>query len=67
VIATDATDGILHVRGSDPEALAPAVVRALVGADADVVELRPERPSLERVYFDVMGVTPNADGIEDAP
>jgi ABC-2 type transport system ATP-binding protein len=67
VIATDATDGVLHVRGSDPEALAPAVVRALVGADADVVELRPERPSLERVYFDVMGVTPNADGIEDAP
>jgi hypothetical protein len=25
------------------------------------VELRPERPSLERIYFDVMGVSPRAD------
>jgi ABC-2 type transport system ATP-binding protein len=65
VVATDPADGVLRVTGHDPESLAPAVVRALVAAGADVVELRPERPTLERVYFDVMGVTPGADGIED--
>ena len=28
---------------------------------ADVVELRPERASLERIYFEVMGVTPSTE------
>jgi ABC-2 type transport system ATP-binding protein len=65
VVATVAADGVLRVTGDDPESLAPAVVRALVTTGADVVELRPERPTLESVYFDVMGVTPGADGIED--
>ena len=55
----------MRVSGDDPETLAPAVVRALVATGADIVELRPERPTLERVYFDVMGVRPGADGIED--
>ena len=59
------TEGVLRVGGDDPESLAPAIVRALVAAGADIVELRPERPTLERVYFDVMGVKPGADGIED--
>jgi ABC-2 type transport system ATP-binding protein len=66
VIAADTVDGVLRVSGDDPESLAPAVVRALVASGADVVELRPERATLERVYFDVMGVRPGADGIEDA-
>jgi ABC-2 type transport system ATP-binding protein len=67
VVATDTVVGVLRVSGDDPESLAPAVVRALVASGADVVELRPERATLERVYFDVMGVRPGADGIEDAP
>ncbi len=46
----------------DPAAVAPAVVRALVAAGADVVEVRVERTSLERIYFEVMGVRPGADG-----
>lgn len=65
VSATEAADGVLRVGAEDPESIAPAVVRALVGTGADVVELRPERTSLERIYFDVMGVSPGADGIED--
>ena len=60
-----AEDGLLHVGADDPEAIAPAVVRALVAAGVDVVEVRPERPTLERIYFDIMGVTPGADGVED--
>ena len=65
VRAAEPEDGVLHVGADDPEAVAPAVVRALVGAGADIVELRPERPSLERIYFEVMGVSPGADGVED--
>jgi hypothetical protein len=40
-------------------------VRALVAAGGDIVEVRPERATLERIYFEVMGVDPRADGIED--
>jgi hypothetical protein len=56
---------VLRVGADDPESIAPAVVRALVATGADVVELRAEQTSLERIYFEVMGVTPGADGIED--
>jgi nucleoside phosphorylase len=65
VVATHVADGVVRVSGDDPESLAPNVVRALVATGADIVELRAERPTLERVYFDVMGVRPGADGIED--
>jgi ABC-2 type transport system ATP-binding protein len=58
----DAIDGVLHVVADDPGAVAPSVVRALVGAGADVVEVRIERISLEQIYFDVMGVRPGAGG-----
>jgi hypothetical protein len=40
-------------------------VRALVAVGGDIVEVRPERTSLEQIYFEVMGVKPGADGIED--
>ena len=65
VTAAESADGVLRIGAADAESIAPAVVRALVGAGADVVELRPERTSLERIYFEVMGVSPGADGIED--
>ena len=58
-------DGVLQVVADEPEVVAPAVVRALVASGADVVEVRPERATLERVYFEVMGVTPGADALED--
>ena len=57
-----ALDGSLHLVTDDPEGVAPAVARALVAADAAVVEVRIERVSLEQIYFDVMGVRPGASG-----
>ena len=64
VDAVDAVDGVLRVGAADPESMAPAVVRSLVAAGGDIVEVRVERSSLEQIYFDVMGVRPGADGIE---
>jgi hypothetical protein len=65
VVAAETEDGVLRVGGGDATTIAPAIVRALVASGADLVELRPERTSLENIYFEVMGVTPGADGIED--
>jgi ABC-2 type transport system ATP-binding protein len=59
------SDGVLRIGADDPESAAPAVVRALVAAGGDIVEVRTERTSLEQIYFEVMGVSPGADGIED--
>jgi hypothetical protein len=56
---------VLRIGADSPESIAPHVVRALVTAGGDIVEVRPERTSLEQIYFDVMGVSPGADGIED--
>ena len=41
---------------TNPESVAPDVIRALVASGADIVEVRPEQASLERVYFEIMGV-----------
>jgi ABC-2 type transport system ATP-binding protein len=65
--AVDAVDGVLRVAAPDPESAAPSVVRAIVAAGGDIVEVRVERTSLEQIYFDVMGVRPGADGIEARP
>jgi ABC-2 type transport system ATP-binding protein len=62
--AVDTVDGVLRVGATDPESIAPAVVRSLVAAGGDIVEVRVDRTSLEQIYFDVMGVRPGADGIE---
>jgi ABC-2 type transport system ATP-binding protein len=63
----EAVDGVLRVGATDPESIAPAVVRSLVAAGGDIVEVRIDRTSLEQIYFDVMGVRPGADGIEPPP
>ncbi|MEA2578136.1 MAG: type transport system ATP-binding protein [Chloroflexota bacterium] len=63
----EAVDGVLRVSATDPESIAPAVVRSLVAAGGDIVEVRIDRTSLEQIYFDVMGVRPGADGIEAPP
>jgi len=60
--SVETEDGLVHVAADDPTAIAPSVVRALVGAGADVVEVRIERTTLEQIYFDVMGVRPGSDG-----
>ncbi len=61
----EAVDGVLRVGAADPESIAPAAVRSLVAAGGDIVEVRVDRTSLEQIYFDVMGVRPGADGIEE--
>ena len=59
----DARDGTLRIDAADPESVAPSVVRTLVAAGGEIVEVRVERPSLEQIYFDVMGVRPGVDGV----
>jgi ABC-2 type transport system ATP-binding protein len=65
VDAADMLGHTLRVSTDDPESVAPAVVRALVASGGGVVELRMEQATLERIYFEVMGVRPATDGIED--
>jgi ABC-2 type transport system ATP-binding protein len=65
VRSAEMADGLLQVGADEPETVAPEVVRALVTNGADIVEVRPEEASLERVYFEIMGVTPGADSLED--
>jgi ABC-2 type transport system ATP-binding protein len=63
VDGVETLDRTVHVEAADPESIAPSVVRTLVAAGGDVVEVRAERATLERVYFEVMGVRPGADGM----
>jgi ABC-2 type transport system ATP-binding protein len=62
VRAVDALDGRMTVGLDDPRRDTPALVRALVGAGAGIVEVRERAASLEDVYFEVMGVRPGAGG-----
>ena len=62
VTTVEITGATLRLATADPESIAPDVVRTLVAAGADIVEVRTERTSLEQVYFDVMGVRPGMDG-----
>jgi len=60
--AVESVDGVLRVGADEPESIAPAVVRAIVGAGGEIVEVRAERSTLEQIYFEVMGVRPGAGG-----
>jgi ABC-2 type transport system ATP-binding protein len=44
---------------TDPAKAAPAVTRALVAADADVLTIAEERASLEDIYLQLVGDTPD--------
>jgi ABC-2 type transport system ATP-binding protein len=65
VTTATTNDGVLRIGAGSPESVAPHVVRALVSAGGNIIEVRPERTSLEQIYFDIMGVRPGADAIED--
>ena len=65
VRSAEMADGVLQVGADEPETVAPDVVRVLAGSGADIIEVRAEQASLERVYFEIMGVTPGADSLED--
>jgi ABC-type multidrug transport system, ATPase component len=59
VDGVDATDLRLIVSAADPPAVTPSLVRALVAAGADIVEVHERATTLEQVYFEVMGVRPD--------
>jgi ABC-2 type transport system ATP-binding protein len=45
----------LRIANDDPEANNPAIVRALVEAGANVIEVKGETKALEDVYLDLLG------------
>jgi len=59
VTAVEAVDRRLVVAAADPLAVTPGVVRALVGAGADITAVHEHATTLEQVYFEVMGARPD--------
>ncbi len=59
VTGVEVVDHRLVVTAPEPVAVTPAIVRALVAAGAEIVEVRERATTLEQVYFDVMGVRPD--------
>jgi ABC-2 type transport system ATP-binding protein len=54
-------DSRLSVTASDPRHVTPSLVRALVAAGADILEVHERVSTLEEAYFEVMGVRPEHD------
>jgi ABC-2 type transport system ATP-binding protein len=55
------SDGpLLILTSADPDRMIPGLVRALVAAGADIVEVRPEMPPLEDVYLHLVADEPTA-------
>ncbi len=48
------TSGAYQLTVTDPDAAAPAVARALVGAGADILSIAESRHSLEDVYLELI-------------
>jgi ABC-2 type transport system ATP-binding protein len=70
VAAAGAVDGVgsveaierrLVVAAARPAAVTPSLIRALVAAGADILEVRERATTLEQAYFEVMGVQPDRD------
>ncbi len=59
VTAVEIADHRLIVTAAEPATVTPGLIRALVTAGADIVEVRERATTLEQVYFDVMGVRPD--------
>jgi ABC-2 type transport system ATP-binding protein len=59
VATVESVDHRLIVGTADPATITPALVRTLVAAGADIVEIRERATTLEEVYFEVMGVLPD--------
>lgn len=57
-------DTTFSIALDDPEGMTPAVVKTLVDAGAEVVEVRRERASLEEVYLDLVGREEKAENHE---
>jgi ABC-2 type transport system ATP-binding protein len=61
VSAVEPLDGRLVVTANEPRRVTPELIRALVAAGADIVEVRERATTLEEAYFEVMGVRPEHD------
>ncbi len=61
VSAVEAHDRRLVVAAAEPAGVTPSLIRALVGAGADILEVRERATTLEQAYFEVMGVRPDRD------
>ncbi|MEA2608607.1 MAG: type transport system ATP-binding protein [Chloroflexota bacterium] len=61
VVAAELVSGRLIVTAPDPASVTPGLVRALVEAGADIVDVRERATSLEQIYFEVMGDQPERD------
>ena len=61
VAGVELLDHRLMVHATDPRGVAPALVRALVAAGADIIEVHERATSLEQIYFEVMGARPDGD------
>jgi ABC-2 type transport system ATP-binding protein len=59
VTGVETSDRRLIVAAADPARMTPGLVRALVAAGAEIVEVRARATTLEQVYFEVMGVRPD--------
>jgi hypothetical protein len=59
VASVESVDHRLIIGTADPATVTPAVVRTLVAAGADIVDVRERATTLEQVYFEVMGVRPD--------
>ena len=62
ILADGGSPDVLSIGLADLRRDAPAAVRTLVGAGADLLGLREEARSLEAVYFEVMGSRPQLEG-----
>ena len=56
--AASADGTTLRVALADPDRETPALVSALVGAGAEIIEVRPELPALEDVYLQLVERSP---------
>ncbi len=61
VAAVEVDGPRLVVTATDPGRVTPQLVRALVAAGANIVDVRERATSLEQIYFEVMGVRPESD------
>lgn len=57
-----AEDDLLTLTLADADRDTPELVRTLVGAGADLLEIRPEVPALEDVYLHLLGQAPRTTG-----
>jgi ABC-2 type transport system ATP-binding protein len=61
VSSAEGLDRRLVIAAEAPTRVTPALIRALVAAGADILEVRERATTLEQAYFEVMGVQPDRD------